>query len=176
VISTDSIAEWPDVATDAPSRRLDAMVDVKLNDGRARIPKSRQGRPKVAHGFNRGLPVKNGQSPGGAKEKPGLDRCVLSSLTGLVLYSRHDPAMNRWAIFERPCGTWIHDTPMGIDFNQNRLSAHTCEAASPKFLEQTPLINTFDQSRPLVPMNLNSRGDDCLGQTRSLLQQRTHWH
>src|SRR6059058_1701211 len=78
--------------------------------GRARIPKSRQGRPKVAHGFNRGLRVENGQSPRGAKEKMGLDQCVLSSLTGLVFYSRHNPAMNRWAIFERPCGTWNHDT------------------------------------------------------------------
>ena len=77
------------------------MVDVKLNDGRARIPKSRQGRPKVAHGFNRGLRVENGPSPGrrraeaalwraakagGAKETMELDRRVLSSLTGLVLY------------------------------------------------------------------------------------------
>src|SRR5436190_3415581 len=79
--------------------------------GRARIPKSRQGRPKVAHGFNRGLRVEKGQSPSGAKEKMGLDRCVLSSLTGLVLYSRRNPAMNRWAILERPSGTWNHDTP-----------------------------------------------------------------
>ena len=76
-------------------------------------PKSRQGRPKVAHGFNRGLRVENGQSPGGAKEKMGLNRCVLSSLTGLVFYSRHNPAMNRWAIFDRPCGTWNHDTLNG---------------------------------------------------------------
>ncbi len=87
--------------------------DVSLNDGRARIPKSRKGRPKVAHGFNRGLRVENGQSPGGAKEMMGLDRCVLSSLTGLVLFSRYNPAMNRWAIFERPCGTWNHDTLNG---------------------------------------------------------------
>src|SRR5881394_1907551 len=65
------------------------------------------------HGFNRGLQVENGQSPGGATEKMGLDRCVLSSLTGLVLYSRYNPAMNRWAIFERPCGTWNHDTLNG---------------------------------------------------------------
>ena len=93
--------------------------------GRARIPKSREGRPKVAHGFNRGLRMENGQSPGrrraeaalwraakagGATEKMGLDRCVLSSLTGLVLCSRHNPAINRWAIFERPCGTWNRDT------------------------------------------------------------------
>jgi len=42
--------------------------------------------------------------------------------------------MNRWAIFERPCGTWIHDTPTRIDFKQNRLLAHGCEAAQLKFL------------------------------------------
>src|SRR5436309_2062343 len=46
----------------------------------------------------------------GATEKMGLDRCVLSSLTGLVLCSRHNPAINRWAIFERPCRTWNRDT------------------------------------------------------------------
>ena len=76
---------------------------------------------QAGHGSNRGLRVENGQSPGGAKEKMGLDRCVLSSLTGLVLYSRHNPAMNRppvrrrrgWAIFKRPCGTWNHDTLNG---------------------------------------------------------------
>ena len=33
----------------------------------------------------------------GATEKIGLDRCVLSSLTGLVLCSRHNSAINRWA-------------------------------------------------------------------------------
>ena len=69
--------------------------------------------------------MENGQSPGrrraeaalwraakagGATEKMGLDRCVLSFLTGLVLCSRHYPAINRWAIFERPCGTWNRDT------------------------------------------------------------------
>ena len=30
---------------------------------------------------------------------------VLSSLTGLVSFSRDHPAINRWAIFWRPCGT-----------------------------------------------------------------------
>jgi hypothetical protein len=59
------------------------------------------------------LRVENAQSPGGAKEKIGLDQCLLSSLAGLVYYSCHNPAMNRWAIFERPCGTWNHDTLNG---------------------------------------------------------------
>ena len=27
---------------------------------------------------------------------------------GLVSLSRHHPAINRWAIFSRPCGTWVH--------------------------------------------------------------------
>ena len=113
----------PRALCSVPSRWLGAVVDVRLNDGRARIPKSRQGRPKVAHGFNRGLRVEIGESPGGAKQKVGLDRCVLSSLTGLVLCSHHNPAMNRppvrrrtgWAIFERPCGTWNHDTLNGYE-------------------------------------------------------------
>ena len=120
-VHTVGVAYAPRALCSVPSRRLGAVADVRLNDGGARIPKSRQGRPKVAHGFNRGLRVENGQSPGGAKEKMGLDRCVLSSLTGLVSYSHHNPAMNRppvrrrtgWAIFERPCGTWNHDTLNG---------------------------------------------------------------
>src|SRR6266545_6035192 len=66
---------------------------------------SHQGRPTIAHGFNRGLRVYRAKSPVGAKEKMGLNRRVLSSLTGLDSYSRHNPAMNRWAILERPCGT-----------------------------------------------------------------------
>ncbi len=106
-------AHVPRVVCSVPSRRLDAVVDVVLDDGSAWIPKSRQGRPKVAHGFNRGLGLESRQSPSGAKEEIGLRRRVLSSLTGLVLYSRHDPAMNRWAIFERPFGTWNHDTVNG---------------------------------------------------------------
>ena len=84
------------VCSEPPTRR-NSVVVLRLNDGRKRIPKSRQGRPKVAHGFNRGLRVEIRQSPGGAKESIGVDRRVLSSLTGLVSYSRHNPAMNRWA-------------------------------------------------------------------------------
>src|SRR5436309_3015951 len=90
VIGDQRTALRPGFWATTHSRRLDAVVDVTLNDGSARIRKSRQGRPK-------GLRVKNGESPGGAKEKLGLDRCVLSSLAGLVLYSRQNPAMNRWA-------------------------------------------------------------------------------
>src|SRR5437867_5716524 len=93
---------------------------------------------KAIHGFNRGLRAENGQSPGrrraeaalwraakagGAKEKMGLDRCVLSSLTGLVFYSRHNPAMNRRAIFKRPCGTWNHGTLNGYT-NGRRYTVH----------------------------------------------------
>ena len=82
----------------------------RLNCGRTPDRKSRQGRPKVAHGFNRGSRVERAQSPEGAKEKMRLERPVLSSLTGLDSYSRPNPAMNRWAILERPCGTSTHDT------------------------------------------------------------------
>ena len=103
-------AHAPRVVCSVPSLRLRAVMEVMLKDGRARIPKSRLGRPKVAHGFNRGLRVENGRSPGGAIEKMGLGRRVLSSLTGLVSYSRYNPAINRWAILERPCGTWNRDT------------------------------------------------------------------
>ena len=112
-------AQAPRVLCSVPSMWLGAVVDVRLNDGRARIPKSQQGRPKLAHGFNRGLWVQNGWSPGGAKEKMGLERGVLSSLTGLVLPSHGNPAMNRWAISERPSGTGTHDvlntTPNGAE-------------------------------------------------------------
>ena len=44
-----------------------------------------------------GCGAKGGQSPVGAKEKVREDWCILSSLTGLVPYSCHTPAMNRWA-------------------------------------------------------------------------------
>ena len=76
-----------------------------------RFGKSHQGRPTIAHGFNRGLRVERGKSPAGAKEKLQLRRPVLSSLTGLDSYPHHNPAMNRWAIFGSPYGTWTHDTP-----------------------------------------------------------------
>jgi len=39
--------------------------------------------------------------------------------------------MNRWAIFERPCGTWNHDTvngslsERGVDQGAGRLRLHT---------------------------------------------------
>jgi len=108
----------PDSLCSVPTARLRA-VDVMLNDREAWVRKSRQGRPKLAHGFNRGLWVQNGWSPGGAKEKMGLERGVLSSLTGLVLPSHGNPAMNRWAISERPSGTGTHDvlntTPNGAE-------------------------------------------------------------
>ena len=86
--------------------RAGCPVEPRKNTG----PKSRQGRPPVAHGFNRGLRMQRVQSPGGAKDKLRPDRGVLSSLTGLDSHPHRNPAMNRWAILERPCGTWIYDT------------------------------------------------------------------
>src|SRR5439155_14754943 len=69
----------------------------RLNCGRTPDRKSRQGRPKIAHGFNPGSRVERAQSPEGVKEKMRLERPVLSSLTGLDSYSRPNPAMNRLA-------------------------------------------------------------------------------
>src|SRR5213075_2883673 len=69
-------AHVPRVVCSVPSHRLDAVVDVVLDDGSAWIPKSRQGRPKVAHGFNRGLRVKNGWSPGRRRAEAALWRAA----------------------------------------------------------------------------------------------------
>jgi hypothetical protein len=63
-----------------------------------------------------------GKSPEpGAKEKMRLGRRVLSSLTGLDRYSRNNPAMNRWAIFGRPCGTWTHETLTSFPVGRERV-------------------------------------------------------
>jgi hypothetical protein len=59
---------------------------------------------KHIHGFNRGLRVKKGQSPGEAKENFRRHNPALSSLTGLIRCSHQDPPMNQWAIFFRPIG------------------------------------------------------------------------
>ena len=81
--------------------------------------------PKVPSGTTESSPrfqpwVAGGKSPEpeGVKEKMTLQRRILSSLTGLDSYSRPNPAMNRWAILERPCGTSTHDT----------LNTYVCEA------------------------------------------------
>src|SRR5262245_42384004 len=109
-----------------------------LNNRRTRIGKSRQGRPKVAHGFNRGLRVEEGQSPEGATGERGWT-CG-SSLTGLVWYSRHNPEMNRWATVERPFfGTWTQDTVIRYHGEGNTIeqlffsttAPQTARAASP---------------------------------------------
>jgi len=49
---------------------------------------------------------------GGAKEEWGR---VRSSAPGGTRFIFVPPAMNRWAIFERPCGTSNHDTLNGYD-------------------------------------------------------------
>src|SRR5439155_8972512 len=86
--------------------------------GRGHVERRKSKDPKVPIGTTEstvstvGCDWRMARAPaaGGATEKMGLDRCVLSSLTGLVLCSRHNPAINRWAIFERLCGTWNRDT------------------------------------------------------------------
>src|SRR6185369_2211342 len=53
---------------------------------------------------------------------------VLSSLTGLVSFLRDHPAMNRWAIFGRPCGTWVYlrgnAGPIVRDLHDNLIAIH----------------------------------------------------
>ncbi len=71
------------------------------------FPKSRQGRTIIAHDFNRELRTQIQPSPGGAKERLGIPRRFLPSLTGLAPFARVYPAMNRWAIFGRPDGILI---------------------------------------------------------------------
>src|SRR5206468_10647738 len=102
----------------------------RLNCGRTPDRKSRQGRSKIAHGFNRVSRVGRAQSPQGAKEKIRPERPVLSSLTGLDSYSRSNPAMNRWAVLERPCGTSTHDT----------LNTYKPEEVSPNESESATLL------------------------------------
>src|SRR5438552_14177385 len=64
---------------------------------------------------------KRGQSPVGAKENVREDWCILSSLTGLVPYSCLTPAMNRWAIIGRPCGTTVHRSLAGSGIQSPRI-------------------------------------------------------
>ena len=61
-----------------------------------------KGRPKTAHGFNRGSRVEKGQSPGGAKENVIRNNPALPSLTGFIRFSHQNPPMNQWAISFRP--------------------------------------------------------------------------
>ena len=96
---------------------------------------------------------------------------VLSSLTGLVPFSRDHPAMNRWAIFGRPCGTGVHgafgcvpiDWSPAIDFllNQGRDGFHG-----------RTRIPKSRQGRPTIAHGLNrglrmqGRQEPCRGETK----------
>ena len=61
-----------------------------------------EGRKKIAHGFNRGLPVGFVSSPVGTKENaPGK---FLSLLRGLVRFGLGNPRLKPWAILGRPAG------------------------------------------------------------------------
>ena len=68
-----------------------------------------QGRPTIAHRFNGGKYAAHAASPKGAKksDRVGFRRRgrVLSSLRDSALFGARNPAMNRWAILGRPCGT-----------------------------------------------------------------------
>ena len=61
-----------------------------------------EGRKKIAHGFNRGLPIEFASSPVGTKESaPGI---FLSPLRGLVRFGLDNPRLKPWTIFGRPAG------------------------------------------------------------------------
>ena len=61
-----------------------------------------EGRKKIAHGFNRGLPIEFASSPVGTKENaPGK---FLSLLRGLVRFGLGNPRLKPWAILGRPAG------------------------------------------------------------------------
>src|SRR5207249_11152283 len=115
--------------------------------GRGHVERRKSKDPKVPIGTTEstvstvGCDWRMARAPaaGGATEKMGLDRCVLSSLTGLVLCSRHNPAINRWAIFERPCGTW----------NRDRLNTYKAQKTT---LTQ-PLRDGYSGSATSVPRN-----------------------
>ena len=55
------------------------------------LDQSCQGRPTLAHGFNRGWRMETSASPAGAKETRGQSKRFLLSLTGLIYY-RHAPS------------------------------------------------------------------------------------
>ena len=61
-----------------------------------------EGRKKIAHGFNRGLPVGFVSSPVGTKES--AQEQFLSPLRGLVRFGLDNPRLKPWAIFGRPAG------------------------------------------------------------------------
>jgi hypothetical protein len=57
-----------------------SLASVKLVNNRNRhLLQSRQGRPQIAHGFNRGLRVENGQSPGRRRAEAALWRAAKTS-------------------------------------------------------------------------------------------------
>src|SRR5262245_10109667 len=68
------------------------------------------GRTESSPRFQPWVAIGKEPRPRRGERKTRTGPAVLSSLTGLVSHSRHNPAMNRWAIFERPYGTWTHDT------------------------------------------------------------------
>lgn len=43
-----------------------------------------------------------------------------------------------------------------------------------EFSHQTPLVDRFDESWSFVTMNFDCRGNDVLGQVRSLAEKRVH--
>jgi len=61
-----------------------------------------QGRNRITHGFNRGLPVGFVSSSVGTKEN--APEKFLSPLRGLAGFGTQNPQLKLWAIFGRPAG------------------------------------------------------------------------
>src|SRR6266496_1490951 len=59
--------------------------------------------PIIAHGFNRGFSDVKTAEPRRGERSVSPNKRFLSSLTGLVSFAHKHPAMNRRAIFCRPC-------------------------------------------------------------------------
>ena len=88
----------------AQTRRLRSPQSKQVSRFARGLQSPVKGRPKIAHGFNRGSRVEKGHSPGGAKENVIRNNPALPSLTGLIRFSHQNPPMNRWAISFRPIG------------------------------------------------------------------------
>jgi len=65
-------------------------------------------------------------------------------------------------------------TGEALVFDDDLLLADGGKASKLKFPGQTPFVNGFHQSRPLVTMHLDGRADDRLGQAGGFVVERVH--
>ena len=66
---------------------------------------------------------KRGESRQGRQAQEDI-KAVLSSLAGLLIFRRANPALKRWAIFFRPCGA-LSEPFIGIELQRERESSQT---------------------------------------------------